>query len=259
MRILYETQESFDNSFITLTFNDESLPYPPSINVEDLQKFFKRVRFANKGKKIRYFAACEYGSQQDPFSPNQNLGRPHYHAIVFNHAFERGRVIHENSRGEKVYESEELQKHWPFGHVSTGDVTLASAAYVAKYTCKKINGDMAEEHYRWIDTETGEVHALRPERSCQSQGIGRERFERYKQDFEKGYFHIDGKIQPIPRQWKKILTEENNLRYIRSKAKHARKMAKNVDAMEQRRRAHVGGDILADRTAKKSQRGKFNV
>ena len=245
---MYEARDHTENSFITLTFDDEHLPDIPSIQVADLQKFFKLIRYSLQGKKIRYFASGEYGKQQDPFAINQNLGRPHYHAIVFGHDFERGEVVNTNERGEAVYSSPELEKWWKKGHCSTGPVTMESAAYVARYTCKKIGGKLAKEHYEYIHPETGEVHALRPEFAVQSRGIGRNRFERYKSDFEKGYINANGTPQRIPRAWKKIMLEENNLRYIRSTAKVAREAAKHADPVEARRRLHRKGDIQELRT-----------
>ena len=72
--------ESADSaSFITLTYEDEKLPKTSegihTLCKEDLQKFFKRLRYYYKWKKIKYYAVGEYGTKTE---------RPHYHAIIFN-------------------------------------------------------------------------------------------------------------------------------------------------------------------------------
>ncbi len=56
--------------FVTLTYNDEYLPYEGLVKA-DLQKFFKRLR--HHIPKFRYFACGEYGKK----------GRAHYHIIFF--------------------------------------------------------------------------------------------------------------------------------------------------------------------------------
>lgn len=42
-------------------------------------------------------------------------------------------------------------------------MTFESAAYVARYSLKKVSGAPAASHYEWTDPETGELHQLKPE------------------------------------------------------------------------------------------------
>lgn len=47
--------------FLTLTYDDLHLPKDLSLHKEDLQNFFKRLRKALPGVKIKYYACGEYG------------------------------------------------------------------------------------------------------------------------------------------------------------------------------------------------------
>lgn len=73
VRLGHELDYSSSAFFLTLTYNDEHLPKDGHLSKRDLQLFIKRLRKRNPG--IRYFAVGEYGTE---------VGRPHYHAVVFN-------------------------------------------------------------------------------------------------------------------------------------------------------------------------------
>lgn len=60
--------------YCTLTYKNEYLPKNFSLDVRDLQLFFKRLRKKLGDKKIRYYACGEY-------CPTTQ--RPHYHLIIF--------------------------------------------------------------------------------------------------------------------------------------------------------------------------------
>lgn len=69
--------------FCTLTYNDESLPSILTstgvsvkyADITDLQKMFKRIRFANAfGRSFSYFFVTERGGEK---------GRPHIHGLIF--------------------------------------------------------------------------------------------------------------------------------------------------------------------------------
>ena len=80
LRMLHELDTSRDATFLTLTYDDDSLHVSPntgfaSLCKRDLQLFFKRLRRALPGLPLRYFSVGEYGD---------NTLRPHYHAIMYN-------------------------------------------------------------------------------------------------------------------------------------------------------------------------------
>ncbi|AZL83020.1 replication initiator protein [Apis mellifera associated microvirus 36] len=117
IRVLQEHKQAYTAHFLTLTYEDDHLPYSnegePELDKTHLQKFFKRLRKENAKHapkwQIRYFAIGEYG---------ETFERPHYHAIMFN--------VHNNS-------IEKLAKIWPCGFHQLGTVGLASIHYVTGY------------------------------------------------------------------------------------------------------------------------------
>ena len=50
-----------------------------------------------------------------------------------------------------------IHKIWGHGFCTTSELTLNSAAYVARYCMKKVNGDKANEHYQTTNPLTGEI------------------------------------------------------------------------------------------------------
>lgn len=113
-RLKEEFQTAKCAHFVTLTIADEHLCYGdlPTLVKTDLQKFMKRLRKEQSlylDWKIRFYAVGEYGTKTQ---------RPHYHLILYN---------------AHPITIEHLQKLWPFGHVSAGQVTDASIHYITKY------------------------------------------------------------------------------------------------------------------------------
>lgn len=147
MRCVHESELYDKNCFITLTYNPDNLPVDGSLDVSMFQKFMKRLRKRYEvldddgklvpGTGIRFFHCGEYGAE---------LSRSHYHAILFNHDFEDKKYM-STKNGNRLYRSAILEELWPYGFCTVGDVTFESAAYVARYICKKINGPKAESHY----------------------------------------------------------------------------------------------------------------
>lgn len=120
----------------------------------------------------------------------KDFGRPHYHAIIFNHKF-KDLELDEIRKGEKYYTSKECQSMWrdektkrSRGKCIIGKVTFESAAYVARYTTKKITGKRARDHYRPIITNDGREIERVPEFSQMSKkpSIGKGWFDKYYKD-----------------------------------------------------------------------------
>lgn len=96
---------------------------------------------------------------------------------------------------------------WGAGFVSVGAVTFESAAYVARYALKKINGAFASSHYRVIDPETGEVHELHPEfvRMSLKPAIGKNWFRKFETDIYPSDFAVlRGKKMKPPRYYDRL-------------------------------------------------------
>ena len=64
LRCIHEAQLHEDNSYITLTYDDDNLPANASLDKSDFQKFMKRLRKSLGDKKVRFFHCGEYGENQ---------------------------------------------------------------------------------------------------------------------------------------------------------------------------------------------------
>ncbi len=220
IRCHHEASLHQQNSFVTLTYDDLHLPTGGTLVVRDLQLFMKRLR-KKYGEGIRFYACGEYGD---------TTGRPHYHACLFN--FQPPDLKHFSTRQNiRTYTSEILDDLWGNGFTLTGDVTFQSAAYVARYIMKKINGPDATQHYENVDPETGEITSRKPEFTTMSRrpGIGKEWLNKYVDDvYNHDYVVINGKKVRAPRyydQQYEISDPENlarlKIRRLRAAKSHA--------------------------------------
>lgn len=186
IRCVNESSLQEDNCFITLTYRPEDLPEFASLRYRDFQLFMKRLRKAAPGRRIRFFMCGEYG---------ENFGRPHFHACLFGFNFPDRIFDRESGSGARVDRSQLLERLWPFGFSSVGDVTFESAAYVARYCMKKVVGQDAELHYARLDPDTGEVFRRVPEFCHMSlkPGIGARWLDRFVTDvYPSGLMVVNG-------------------------------------------------------------------
>jgi len=183
MRCMHEAQCHDYSVFVTLTYDDDHNSNP-SLNYRHFQLFMKRLR-KRKGP-VRFYMCGEYGDLN---------GRRHFHACLFGCFFTDREFYRELPSGHKLYTSSELADLWQMGFCSIGDVTFESAAYVARYVCKKVNGKDAEAHYERVDDLTGEIFSLVPEFSRMSlkPGIGAEWFKQYRAEV----FGIGGNLDRV--------------------------------------------------------------
>lgn len=166
---------------------------------------------------VRFYMGGEYGTI---------YGRPHYHALLFGVGFLDRKYHGRTKSGAKIYTSETLSRLWPRGYSSIGDVTFASAAYIARYVMKKRTGDGNKDTYEIIDPETGEIYFKKKEYNQMSRhpGLGKTWFQKYHDD----YIHadkirlIDGREVKPPRYYDKQLKRLD--REIYEHTKHAREL-----------------------------------
>lgn len=114
--------------FVTLTYDEENLPYGGSLVKEHFQKFVRELRLEFE-EPIRFFGCGEYGAR---------FGRPHYHLLLFGCDFMEERYVCGRRGGEEVFRSDRLESVWTRGRSEIGSATFESAAYVARYVAKKL-------------------------------------------------------------------------------------------------------------------------
>ena len=131
------------------------------MDVRDFQLFAKKLRQDQKfkgmdGKNgIRFYHCGEYGlccrkcGLSGSFCRCErfyaSIGRPHYHACIFNYDFPDKVPYKVTPQGHVLYVSKQLSRLWPFGFSTIGDLSWQSAAYTARYVMKKRNGALCDE------------------------------------------------------------------------------------------------------------------
>ncbi|AXL15333.1 replication initiator protein [Microviridae sp.] len=143
-RILLEAKYApRPSAFVTLTFSENHLPNPATVSREDIRIFINRLRKHHRkqfAENLRFFAVGEYGDK---------LGRPHYHLALF------------GSDPGAVPQSQ-YEQSWQRGFVHVGEITKASAQYIAHYTTKKLTKDnsTAESQFCYMPGIQGEFATM---------------------------------------------------------------------------------------------------
>lgn len=213
MRCVHEASLYDSSVFVTLTYDDDNLDRRMSLDFDDLKSFFHRLRYYVPG--FRYYACGEYGDV---------TARPHFHVLFFNFFLE-DREVYRRTRDGVLYTSPLLERVWGKGFCPFGDVTFESAAYVARYCCKKVTGECAIDHYRRFDEQTGEVYYIEPEAARMSlkPGIGKRWFELYRKDrLAHDYVVMRGVRCKPPRYYDNLLEAEDEGRFAEVKSERER-------------------------------------
>ncbi len=109
-----------------------NVPKTRTLSIRDTQLFFKRLRKAFSGVRIRYFLAGEYGPKTQ---------RPHYHAIIYGLTVSdfSDSIVHKyNDLGQPIFQSDYFTSIWGNGFCSLAVVNWNTCSYVARYTMKKL-------------------------------------------------------------------------------------------------------------------------
>lgn len=200
-RMILELQDHDQAMFLTLTYNDDHLPYSdkgfPTLVKRDVQLFLKRLRKHLNGKRIRYYFSGEYGSKTE---------RPHYHAIIYGiglNTFPDLIYRGSNKLGHPYFTSPTLERIWRNGFISFSSVTWRTCNYVSRYVLKK---QSQIEEFNGTCCPPFNVSSRKP-------GIGMLRAD---QLLSSGFsvFSVDGKDGihdiPIPRSIIKRLKESDH-------------------------------------------------
>lgn len=132
-RIMLEAMQYKDNTFVTLTYDDEHLPTPGgvvSLVPKDAQDWLKRFRSECYPIKIRYYLVGEYGDLSE---------RPHYHVALFNYPNCRhGNSVYSRFVNSCCAACDLVRLTWARGNVFLGELSPHSAQYIAGYVTKKM-------------------------------------------------------------------------------------------------------------------------
>ncbi len=178
-RLMCESHEWSSSIFLTLTYDDLSVPnlgepsppYYASLYPRDLTLFLKRLRKSLGYRRIKYYACGEYGS---------NTYRPHYHLIIFGLDFTDEPII---------------SKAWNKGFIKIDPVNVMTVNYVAGYVQKKLYGT---DVYPDI---------VVPPFSRMSKGLGLNYFKNNFDKIWKQGITFQGYRLPVPRYFYKLSSE----------------------------------------------------
>lgn len=181
-RVVLHASVYSDNCFVTLTYDPSRDGYHNRLDYADIQKFKKRLRkkaHSELGRRIEIFNVHEYGAG----------GKKHWHLIVFNYDFS-DKAVYTVKNGIPLYTSCVLEKLWPYGFSTVGDVSEGSAMYQAQYTQK--------------DIKNGNDGSTKKAKSNHS-GLGKPFFySNYRQFLSLGFIPFRGLKMPVPRYFEKI-------------------------------------------------------
>lgn len=211
VRMMHEAQTHDTNCFLTLTYDDDHVPSDYGLDKHHVRAFIRELRKAIAPQRVRYFQCGEYGSEGD---------RPHYHCCLFGYSFP-DRKKWTTRRGNIVHRSDELESLWRHGYSEIGGLTFKSAAYVARYTTKKISlsEHSSEEaitayqlRYERVNAFTGEITEVEPEHATMSlkPGIGEPWFRKFWSDvYPADLVVMNGKTMRPPRYYDRLLERQD--------------------------------------------------
>ena len=201
IRCVHESSLWPINCAVTLTYDEAHLPEFGNLVYRDFQLFLKRLRKYVAPEKVRFFCGGEYG---------EKLSRPHFHSLLFNFDFP-DKVVYKVRDGRPVlWTSAIANRLWKLGNVVVGECSFDSAAYIARYVVKKVYGDLAPDHYRFVDHGSGEVCDLQPELAHMSlkPGIGLDWMRLYSGDVVHDLKCVSGgRKVSLPRYYLKYVSK----------------------------------------------------
>lgn len=201
MRLVMESKYWKDICFVTLTYDDENLPYNivdaslflnedelqeeesygelyfPTLCPDHMRNFLKRLR-KQLPFKIRYYGVGEYGSRR---------GRPHLHLMIFGLPFSQETDLL-------------IRKCWKYGFTQVRPFFEETCSYIAGYVQKKLYG---KEKF-WYKL---------PEFMRCSQHLGEQWILDHLSEFddEHPFINWHGFQYGIPRQFRKLLIKLGRL------------------------------------------------
>ncbi|QCS36613.1 replication initiator protein [Capybara microvirus Cap3_SP_535] len=217
VRMVHESLMHKDNSFITLTYDNDHLPSDRLLCKRDVQLFIKRLRKAIYPANLRYFLCGEYGSK---------FKRPHYHIVFFGYKPDKLDTDLECKAGiSQIFRSSFIESIWSKGHCYVGSVTQKSCAYVARYCTKKQDENFPHKEFTLCST--------RP-------GIGSSYFDLHYKDFYKEDSvilitdDIDKPLKSfrVPKYYDKLLLKVDPFKYASIKERRS-KFYENIDVNQQ--------------------------
>ena len=200
VRLIHELPYHRFSCFVTLTYDNITIPLDFALEKAECVRFLKRLRFNLSDREIRFYLCGEYGPK--------GTHRPHYHVALF------GVGIDEHVLGPKIPGTDSWQcmagpvnDAWQNGFVTIGELEWGSAMYVGKYVQKRLTGAKAAEQY-------GD---MQPPFALMSKGLGARYCDEHAEQLRRNLFvSVNGQRMRLPRYYRerlKIDSEEVRKRF----------------------------------------------
>lgn len=227
VRCYHESQLHDHNCVLTLTFDEDHINNTGTLVKEDVVNFIKRLRaYISRSellktkhrhlyrKRISYLYCGEYGHK---------FKRPHYHIILFGFDFPDKKFLKDSESGDQLFSSEILQKLWPFGFSTIGQMSMASAMYCASYITKYVSNK--EKSLYYTDQQTGEYKQPEFGNASKKPALGLNWLKTYVNDISahNSVIIADQKYR-IPRYYLKKMEELFPNKYEKLKIKREEKL-----------------------------------
>lgn len=188
MRLREEMAASQSSFFMTLTYNDENVPFGDNeylLCKSDYQKFIKRVRKRlfkiNSEIHLKYIVVGEYGSK---------TSRPHYHLAMFF-----------NVRLDGLLFARLVEDCWKLGFVQVDFLSNNRIHYLTKYFNKVDDREHSVKYFRHMSNYIGASY-LTP------------KIVAYHKRTKSTISHRYGKTYNLPRYYKDKIFDETDKEYL---------------------------------------------
>lgn len=258
IRIGHEAKLLDQNWFVTFTFDDDHISPIHSLDTRIHTLLVKRLRYYYPDQPVRFVASWEYGA---------TTSRPHAHFILLGMEITDAVPFKTNDKGDPLYTSETMQKAWGMGEVILAPMTPQTARYVASHNEKNIkavgkkfdiiNGKKVRREYTAIDPYTGETHIREYPfmRYSTKPGIGYPWYEKYHTELRHGHLIVDGKKEPVPGYYMRLLKNDRPDIYEKVKAERLEFIMSEQAQYEQTDRRLDVRQVCQKATLKQRRRG----
>jgi hypothetical protein len=255
-------------SWVTLTYNDENLPFRNELTKNHHVVWIKKLRKAYPSKKIKYYLSAEYGDAG---------GRPHYHVALFGIGFdisclrnvnpklnglaklewikkENGKYLYPNKVRNLDPDILKMLKIWNKGNIHFENQTQG----LLQYGCKHITKDLASiedqtqgraEQYHSMTPGLGKdaMHVI-TQWLCTEEGV-----KHYKENNDvPSAIRVGGKIRPIGKYLRNIIRRNLDLPEQQPdnaiKQRSLRELARQLDEPDYKEKQRTRDKLKAKKT-----------
>lgn len=212
---IQEELKKYDNKdchFITLTYDNKSVPQDGSLEKDAISHFIKSLRNQTQQQNIKFYGIGEYGSTTD---------RPHYHILIFGLKLNDKKFNSYSKHRHILYTSATIQDAWHNkGKCILAEISYQTAHYVARYINKA--SQQYDKKLTAPYTRASKNHSIGYKK-------GLELYELFENNNVLLKTNNTVKTIPIPRYYYKLLEKQNTPLYELKKAQQYEYLKNTID------------------------------